>query len=227
MLQQTQVERVIPYYKKWMHRFPTPTALARAPLSDVLITWQGLGYNRRAKALHEVGKILAQQPFPRSLTELQALPGIGPYTAGAVLTFAFNQDHIFIETNIRTVITHHFFPRKKVVPDADIRALLTRMHPSGKGREWYAALMDYGAHLKRIGVRINKKAKGYTKQSSFLGSKREARGALLKRLAKGQASKKELSTLLPQRQEQVLSALTDLVSEGLVEKKGARYQLPI
>lgn len=230
MLQQTQVERVVPYYTIFLKRFPTARKLAEAPLSEVLTLWQGLGYNRRARMLHEAAKAVVgehQGRFPASALELEKLPGIGPYTAGAVAAFACNQDGIFIETNIRTVITHHFFADRDNVTDSEVRLVLEKVHPVEQAREWYAALMDYGAHLKRSGVRINARAKGYTKQSAFSGSPREARGAIVRRLAAGSATKQQLLHLLPtERREQLSEQLEKLLGEKLVEKVGARYFLP-
>jgi A/G-specific adenine glycosylase len=230
MLQQTQVERVIPYYKNFLKQFPNVKVLAEAPLSEVLKLWQGLGYNRRAKMLHEAAKAVVREHggrFPKSADELVRLPGIGPYTAGAVAAFAYNHDEIFIETNIRTVITHHVFPGKEQVSDAQVREVLEKIHPKGKAREWYAALMDSGAHLKRSGVRINARAKGYAKQSTFAGSAREARGAIVRHLSAGPASKQQLLKLLPlERREQLEEQLIKLLREGLLEKSGRSYCLP-
>ncbi len=230
MLQQTQVERVVPYHKNFLKQFPNVKTLAEAPLSEVLKLWQGLGYNRRAKMLHEAAKAVVREhggKFPKSADELVRLPGIGPYTAGAVAAFAYNHDEIFIETNIRTVITHHVFPDKGQVSDAQVREVLEKMHPKGHAREWYSALMDYGAHLKRSGVRINARAKGYTKQSMFTGSAREARGAIVRCLSAGSASKQQLLKLLPtERKEQLEEQLTKLLREGLIEKTGRSYRLP-
>lgn len=248
MLQQTQVERVIPYYKAFLKKFGTVQKLADAPLSEVLIAWQGLGYNRRAKMLHEAAKAVLREhkgKFPASASELEKLPGIGPYTAGAVAAFAYNQDGIFIETNIRTVITHHFFSKElqeetvkentsiyesvlSKIDDKEIIKVLEKVHPVGQAREWYAALMDYGAHLKRSGVRINKKAKGYTKQSPFKGSDREARGALLRALAQGSCTRTKLLQVLgTERKTQLETQLTALLKEELVIREGVRYTLPL
>lgn len=234
MLQQTQVERVIPYYKVFLKKFPSVRALARAPLSAVLIGWQGLGYNRRAKMLHMAGKaIVNQRRFPDTPEALEALPGIGPYTARAVCAFAYNQDVVFIETNIRTVILHHFFPRRNPsiyggVSDEEIARVLKDVFPKGRSREWYSALMDYGAHLKRSGVRLHAKAKGYVKQSTFMGSARQARGAILKELAKGNATKRRLLGLFgDDRIDQLTIQLGVLLKEEMVEKKGTRYRLPL
>jgi len=229
MLQQTQVERVKPYYLAWMKKYPTVSTLAKAPLGDVLKAWQGLGYNRRAKALWETAKVVTDSggTFPKTKSELEKLPGVGPYTAGAILAFAHNEDVIFIETNIRTAVTHHFFPNKKTIDDKAILKILRDVHPKGKGREWYSALMDYGAHLKQSGVKLNARAKGYTKQSRFSGSAREARGAILKELAKGSATKVRLLGLLGEdRRDQLALALEGLLTEGMLARKGAHFRLP-
>ncbi len=231
MLQQTQVERVIPYYEAWLEKFPTVKALAAAPLGDVLRAWQGLGYNRRAKMLHEAAKVVVKDhkgKMPHSIEELVALPGIGPYTARAVLAFADNQDVVFIETNLRTVVLHHFFPNAtEPVSDKEILAVLERAFPEGKAREWYAALMDYGSHLKRSGVRTHIKAKAYARQSTFSGSNRQARGAILKALTKGPQSKTYLTGLLgPDRRDQLEIQLAALTTEGMIERNREKYHLP-
>lgn len=230
MLQQTQVERVQVHYGNWLKKFPTVRALANAPLSEVLKSWQGLGYNRRAKMLHDAAKEIVEKyhgVFPKDAAALETLRGVGPYTARAIAAFAYNADGIFIETNIRTVVTYHFFPRKKKVTDAEVLKLLEETYPRGRAREWYAALMDYGSHLKRSGVRINAKAKGYVKQSMFRGSAREARGAILKVLTKGSCSRKYLEGILgPNRREQVMFQLMKLTKEGMVELRGNLARLP-
>lgn len=230
MLQQTQVERVLPYFKRFLKKFGTLQKLADAPLAEVLILWQGLGYNRRAKMLHEAAKEIVSTHkgrFPQSVEELETLPGIGPYTARAVASFAWNTDELFVETNIRTAITHHFFPHKKIVTDSEVLAVLAKVLPRGRSREWYAALMDYGASLKRSGVRINNKAQGYTKQSQFKGSDREARGAILRALAPGSCTKATLLQILgSERKGQVEAQLAKLLAEELVLRKEARYTLP-
>jgi len=229
MLQQTQVERVIPLYKNFIKQFPTAKRLATAPLSEVLKSWQGLGYNRRAKMLHQAATQLSdvhvlsyrtkhERDTGEGLIEmLEKLPGVGPYTARAVAAFAFNQDVIVIETNIRTAIIHHFFPNKKKISDKEIEKMLISVLPKGRAREWYSALMDYGAHLKRSGVSHNAKSKTYTKQSKFAGSSREARGVILCEFTKGVTSHARLLTLLgPARKEQMKMALKALIKEGLV-----------
>jgi A/G-specific adenine glycosylase len=193
MLQQTQVKRVIPFYTEFTRRFPSAHALAQAPLADVLKVWQGLGYNRRAKMLWQAA---AHIQDAKTIEVLEQLPGVGPYTARAVAAFAYNQGVTFVETNIRTVVMHHFFPTKRNVRDAEVLKILEKAYPKGRAREWHYALMDYGSFLKQSGVRLNTKSKHYTKQSVFRGSLREARGAILRELARGASSERRLMGLL-------------------------------
>ena len=215
MLQQTQVERVIPLYIKFIKAFPTAKKLAQAPLSEVLRYWQGLGYNRRAKMLHQAAKKLGERKR-FSVVELEKLPGVGPYTARAVVAFAYNTNVVFVETNIRTAIIHHFFSNKKDVSDTDIEKILVQVLPKRRAREWYSALMDYGAYLKRSGISHNAKSKTYTKQSRFAGSLREARGAILREFTQGVTSRNRLINVLgPSRKAQMKKALEALIAEGL------------
>ncbi len=241
MLQQTQVERVKPHYEAFLKKYPTARRLAAAPLSDVLKAWQGLGYNRRAKMLHAAAKQLGKSDFPKIVAELEQLPGVGKYTARAVAVFAFSRDAILIETNIRTAVLHHFFPRGRrrtvgntiiydSVSDSQIEEVLQSVRPKVRAkigvREWNWALMDYGAFLKQSGVKLNAKSKHYTKQSKFSGSLREARGAILKELAKGSASKKRLLGLLgDDRVGQLTRALEALTQEGFIVKEGSAFGL--
>lgn len=231
MCQQTQVERVFPKYTLFLEQFPTVDDLASAKLRDVIIVWQGLGYNRRAKMLHECAQELVRTydgTFPKSYESLKALPGIGPYTAGAILAFAFNTPVPVIETNIRTVYLHHFYKGKTKVTDTElfchIEATLSRDNP----REWYWALMDYGTYLKKKFGNPNNRSKHYTKQSTFKGSDRHIRGAIVKILA--QEKRKitrtylhtELTLFKPVR---IDAQLKKLVKEKLLTQTGKTYML--
>ncbi|HQU07570.1 MAG TPA: A/G-specific adenine glycosylase [Candidatus Paceibacterota bacterium] len=227
MLQQTQVERVVPFYRAFLKQFPTAQALAEAPLARVLLAWQGLGYNRRAKMLQAAARAIAVHGVPRSVAALEELSGVGPYTARAVAAFAWNTDEVLIETNIRTAGIHHFFPQRQDVSDTEIKAVLTRALPPGRSREWHWALMDYGAYLKHSGISYNTHSRHYTKQSKFTGSFREARGVVLRTLAAGPMSAQPLYFVLGKdRAIQVKSACRALMSEALIKKVNRRYQLP-
>jgi A/G-specific adenine glycosylase len=235
MLQQTQVERVYRYYERFIAAYPAPEALAAAPLADVLKLWQGLGYNRRARMLHEAAKAITHEhggKMPKTIEGLESLPGVGRYTARAVAAFAYGTPSAFVETNIRTAAFKHFFPRADAVSDADVlaavEASLPRATARGKGvREWYWALMDYGSALKRAGARLNAKSRHYAKQSAFEGSPRQARGAILRSLAGGPMRSEDLIELLgPKRRAQMKSALAALTKEGMIELARGRFRLP-
>lgn len=188
MLQQTQVPRVIGKYKEFLKAFPTVRALAKAPLSDVLTVWSGLGYNRRAKYLHEAAKAIALRHngrIPREYAALRMLPGVGEYTARAIRVFAFNEQDVLLETNIRSAFIHHFFQDIPLVHDRQVRQYAQIAARGQDSREWHAALMDYGAYLKRRGVRNNHKNVQYVKQARFEGSLRQVRGAVLTALVRG------------------------------------------
>lgn len=232
MLQQTQVERVIPKYKSFIKKFPSVIRLSEASLGDVLKEWQGLGYNRRAKNLHECVQRIVEEHngrFPRTYEALVALPGIGPYTAGAVMAFAYNQPVPMIETNIRSAYLHHFFADTTDVHDTDVVRFIA-LHLEEKEvrenpREWYSALMDYGAYIKKEFGNPNKKSKHYTKQSKFNGSDRQIRGALLRELAKSVCTTQKLYNTLNFENTRIQTQLTALKKEGLIEQKNRTWQL--
>lgn len=184
MLQQTQVERVVPKFENFIAAFPDEAALARAGLADVLTLWQGLGYNRRARFLHEAAREVVQRgAFPADEKDLLSLPGVGKNTAGAIRAYAFNQPALFIETNVRTVYFYHFFTDGELVDDKQILPLLEATLDCRQPREFYWALMDYGTQLKRAGVGKITQSKHYKKQSALKGSVREVRGQIIKQLA--------------------------------------------
>lgn len=223
MLQQTQVDRVVSYYKKWIETYPTAQALAKAKLPAVLKHWQGLGYNRRAKYLHEAAKVLAKEPFTG-----QKLPGVGPYTRGAVLAFALNKPEVFVETNIRTVIFHSgILENTRILSDAQLLPIVEELLRRSKmqPRDFYAAMMDYGAHLKKQGVKLNSRSKHYAKQGKFEGSARQLRGALLRELLAAPATPKQLQKKIPRTAGEIEAQLTRLRQEGLVAKRAHRYEV--
>jgi A/G-specific adenine glycosylase len=229
MLQQTQVDRVVPKFRAFMERFPTAASLAEAPQKDVLIMWQGLGYNRRARYVHQAAQMLTErgQTLSDMKHELTTLPGIGPYTAGAVRAFAFNAQEVFLETNIRTVFIHHFFADAAKVPDDALIPLVAQCLPHVREpRVWYAALMDYGSHLKKTIGNVSRRSASYTKQKPFARSPRAVRGAVLKLLAKQPMSdvrlKRAISHYPPEQRAGVLEALC---AERLIHKTGTMYHL--
>jgi len=227
MLQQTQVDRVVPKFEAFIAAFPDETVLAQASLGDVLRLWQGLGYNRRAKFLHDSAKMIGSAykgVFPSTPDDLVKLPGVGVNTAGAILAYSFNQPVVFVETNIRSVIFHHFFSSGELVDDKEIREILEstldREHP----REWYWALMDYGSWLKRSGLGRLQTSKQYKKQSALIGSVREVRGEIIKALAGNTYTRKSLMAVV-KADERFDPALAGLVKDGLVEMTGRNLHL--
>jgi A/G-specific adenine glycosylase len=230
MLQQTQVIRVIPKYRTFLKLFPTVQALSKAPLGDVLKAWQGLGYNRRAKFLWQTAGIIVNDhngKWPKTLTQLQALPGIGSYTAGALMNFCYDIPVPLVETNVRTVYIHHYFKNKPLVSDVDLLPIIASTLDKSNPKEWNWALMDYGSHLKSTIGNASAQSKSYKKQSPFKGSNRYIRGAVLKLLMAKKYSRnslnQELSSFDISRIETQLEALT---KEGLVVKKGQFYSVP-
>ena len=233
MLQQTGVARVTAKYQEFLEVFPTFQALAAAKLSEVLIVWSGLGYNRRAKFLHQAAQKVVdhyQGRIPRTPKDLVSLPGIGPNTAGAILAYTFNEPCIFIETNIRTVYIHHFYAEHPEVTDAQIAELLKQTlaiearQPEPNYRELYWALMDYGSYLKKEVGSLLHQSKAYTKQSVFEGSRRQIRGKILKLLALQHLTAAQLAdSIIDDRLEAVL---VDLLQENLIEKAKGYYSLP-
>ena len=227
MLQQTQTERVTEKYNRWLEVFPTAGDLAAAPLVQVLECWVGLGYNRRANFLHQCAKSIVADYggiVPEDPAVLQALSGIGPYTAAAISTFAYNRPNVFIETNIRAVFIFFFFKDKTDISDRDIFPVIEAALYKENPRLWYYALMDYGAELKKKVVNPNRKSKHYTKQSKFEGSVRQVRGALVRSLtAQTVQSYEQLYDNAQSDKELFDKALAALLKEGLVTEKEETY----
>ncbi|MEM9336505.1 MAG: A/G-specific adenine glycosylase [Patescibacteria group bacterium] len=228
MLQQTQVSRVEPKYRDFMMRWGMARQLAAAPLGEVLRMWQGLGYNSRAKRLWEAAQVVTNDlkgTFPKTYDGLLDLPGVGPYTAGAVMAFAYNQAVPIIETNIRTVYLHHFFKNQTDVDDKEILKLVEKTLDRDRAREWYWALMDYGSHLKQTEGNNTTQSKQYAKQSTFKGSDRQIRGAIIRLLSSESCTRKQLHKL-PFDELRVDAQLEKLLAEGIVSKERTKFQLP-
>lgn len=258
MAQQTQLSRVIPKYEAWVKEFPTIDALAKAKVSDVLRLWSGLGYNRRALYLKRFAEKLVDHPGDRRsigspwdsiaalqndtnkmIAVLKTLPGIGEYTARAIVCFGFNQQVALVDTNVRKVIFVRFgachyegskMTKQSQTHQKDCRASLSmtnrelqeiadQLLPVGKAYEWNQALMDYSA------VMLKKEKLPIPKQSKFKGSYRYFRGLVLKTLLeKKQITDRELDVLLTHhafpQDKQKETLLDELVSEGFICKLG-------
>lgn len=232
MLQQTQVQRVIPKYEQFLKTYPTVASLASAPLGDVLQQWQGLGYNRRAKFLWQAAQLVHDtfdDCMPNTVEQLVTLPGIGINTAGAIAVYAWNIPIIFIETNVRTVYINHFFSGVETVADSELRPVIAESLDTiadfgFEPRQFYWALMDYGTYLKKTIGNVSKRSKHYVKQLKFEGSERQIRGIVIRALSSSPNTKNELEALVSdQRLQSVLDAL---VREGLIAQVHEYYRLP-
>jgi A/G-specific adenine glycosylase len=217
MLQQTQVVRVIPKYEAFVLKFPSFKSLANARTGKVLELWSGLGYNRRALNLQRAAKIVTRNwkgVLPPDIEELDRLPGVGPATAAALYVYAFNRPAAYVETNIRTVFLHFFFNNKKKISDKAILGIVMKTVDHTEPREWYYALMDYGAKLKSEIGNQNRRSKHYVAQSKFKGSNREVRGAILKIITS--RKKMELSKIfkLPFAKSNIKKNILALEAEG-------------
>lgn len=230
MLQQTQTSRVSGKFRNFINLFPDFKALSKAPLKDVLEAWQGLGYNRRGKALNKIADIVLEKyngKLPKSREELKSLPQIGEATSGSIMAFAFNEPTIFIETNIRRVYIYFFFPGKNNVSDDEIEQFLEKTIDKSNPREWYYALMDYGVMLKKTHPELNKRSKKYRKQKKFKGSNRQIRGQVLKLfLKKSERTEKNVIKSLNFKEERIKKVLKDLQKEGFLKKEDNRIYVP-
>ncbi len=238
MLQQTQVPRVVPRFEAFMAQYPTPAATALAPVADVVRAWAGLGYNRRAVSLHRAaGEIVDRHGgvIPATLAELVALPGVGPYTARAVLAFAFEADIGVVEVNSARVLARAAAGRS--LAPAEAQALADALVPAGEGWAWNQAMLDLGATVcvktaPRCGScplqlccawagagpdpAVGSAGAGGT-QSAFAGSDRQGRGRLVDALRAGPVALAGLAEAAgwpaePERAERMASGL---VADGL------------
>ncbi|MDA2922187.1 A/G-specific adenine glycosylase [Patescibacteria group bacterium AH-259-L07] len=228
MLQQTQVSRVCEKYPLFIFAFPNFTSLARAPLRRIMKVWQGMGYNRRALMLKKTASVVMNKfngKLPASIKDLITLPGVGETTAGAIAAFAFNKPVVFIETNIRSVFIHFFFNRRKGVKDSELLPLVEQTLDRLNPREWYYALMDYGAMLKKIYTNPSRTSAHYLKQAPFQGSDRQIRGMIIKVLVVKPLTENELTHKINKDSKQIKKNLLNLCKEGLIKKVGERYQV--
>jgi A/G-specific adenine glycosylase len=230
MLQQTQVPRVALSYSRFVKKFPTVRALAKAPLSAVLAAWSGLGYNRRAVYLKRAAERIVREHggrVPAEAEQLRALPGVGRNTAAAICVYAFDRPAVFIETNIRRAFIHHFFPRRRQVSDDEILPLVAAVLPRRDIRAWYYALMDYGTHLAAALPKRgnpNRRSRHYARQAKFEGSARQLRGAVLR----------ELLRTKRMRQAELVQRLRDgraariaraMAAEGILRRRGTYFEI--
>jgi A/G-specific adenine glycosylase len=227
MLQQTQVERVVVKFQGFLSAFPDFNALAHAPLSTLLRIWSGMGYNRRALALKALAqKVVAEHrgKLPREQEKLRSLPGIGPYTAGAIAAFAYNLPVVFMDTNIRRVYIHEFFQDRENIRDDELTPLVGQTIDTENPRKWYNALMDYGAMLKQKHVNPNRKSAHYIRQSTFENSNRQVRGKILKVLVdEPLLSAAQIVKRIGMDSGRVKVNLMKLTEEGFIKKKGRSY----
>jgi A/G-specific adenine glycosylase len=220
MLQQTQVTRVIPTYATWLRTWPRLEDLSAAPLADVLRAWQGLGYNNRARRLQECARTVCGSAhpglaaLPHTPAELNRLPGIGTYTARAVVVFAHNADVAAVDTNVRRVLTSEL-DLPEDLPASSLQEVAEAVLPRGRSRDWHNALMDYGALVltaRAAGLRPARP------QGAFAGSRRERRARLLRLiLAEGPLAHDELACRLDLPPDEVAALVVLLVRDGLLD----------
>lgn len=248
MLQQTSVARVLPKYEAFIDAFPTPGDLARAPLGDALQLWSGLGYPRRCRNLRDAAHVIHETysgHLPHTLDELLGLPGIGQYTARAVLAFAYRRDVAVVDVNVSRVLSRlEGTPMKARA----LQDLADQLVPQGLGWEWNQVMMDFGARhctvrapqcsscpVKKqcrwagVGDDPAPSSAGASKpQARFEGSDRQARGRALRAVASGARTQKELVELmgLNDAPERALGLTDTLVSEGLLHRSGGLFTLP-
>jgi A/G-specific adenine glycosylase len=224
MLQQTQVSRVIPYYEAWIKTWPTIDSLAQADKQDVLKAWMGLGYNRRAINLHRAALVIQdrfQADVPLAMQHFDEIPGVGEYTAQAVLIFSTNADIVTVDTNIRRILIAEF-KLPETISNHDLWDIARQCLPRGRSRDWHNALMDYGALLitaRQTGIAPK------TRQSRYEGSDRQIRARLLKILLEMPATLPSLSVHLEAPEERLLPILSKMCHEGLLAVDDSKYKV--
>ena len=225
MLQQTQVPRVVPRYEEFLSRFPTPAAAAVAGVAELVRAWAGLGYNRRAVNLHRAAVEIVDRhggELPRTFDQLLALPGVGPYTARAVLAFAFEADVGVVEVNSARVLARAAAGRRLSAGEA--QALADRLVPEGRGWAWNQAMLDLGATVcTKAAPRC-----GGTRQSAFAGSDRQGRGRLVDALRRAPVPEGDLAAAAgwPDQPERAARVAAGLVADGLAAVVDGALVLP-
>jgi A/G-specific adenine glycosylase len=247
MLQQTQSARVLGPWDRFMVIFPTPTACANAPLAEVLRAWEGLGYHRRAKSLHDAAIMLRDEfngQVPQTLSELQTLPGVGLYTASAVASFAFHQPVAVLDTNVGRVVARGVANR--CLRRHEALELANSLLPRGDSAAFNQALLDLGARYCRArplcvtcpvsrvcawrregGDDPAPRSAGVSRpQSYFEGSDRQLRGRVLRVLREGPCTRTQLRASLPGVDNaRRLVVVNGLIRDGLVERTSSGYAL--
>lgn len=252
MLQQTQVARVVPRYEAFVLRFPTPASCAAASVGEVVELWAGLGYNRRAVHLHRAAQAIVAEhggTVPGELEALLALPGIGPYTARAVLAFAYEQDVAVLDTNAGRFISRAIAGRPLVQREAQDR--LDELVPEGRSWEWNQGVLDLGATIctkrgpdcSRCPVAAwcvwrcegdagrdpaDGSAATTRRQSRFEGSDRQGRGRLVAALRRGPVPTSDVAVVAgwPDEPARAHEAAMSLVDDGLACERDGVLTLP-
>ncbi len=222
MSQQTQVDRVIPYRRRRMQDIPNYQALATISKSELLTYRSGLGFNSRALRLQECARVvvdLRDGYLPKNKSDLLTLPWIWPYTAGAICAFAYNQEEVVIDTNIRRVLLF-LLELDEEIGIKELEKIAQELIPQGRSRDWHNALMDYGAvHLTARKTKI----KSLGRQSKFEGSDRQVRGWILKQLTGKRAESLTLDQVLIEfPQKNIKQIVEGMVKDGLVIMKGQK-----
>ena len=231
MLQQTQVLRVIPKYTEFIEKYPSVEVLSKASPASVLRIWKGMGYNRRALYLQKAAIEIVRTHngiFPKIESELRKLPGLGIYTARAILVFAYKQEVGLVDTNIRQIITHFVFgdvPQSEKVIQEAADALV----PKGKSWEWHQALMDYGSsELKKIRP-VAKRIRVVSKVP-FKDTDRFFRGRIMDLLREKSMSEhvlvEHINKTYSKPADFIQTIIQGLVDDGLIQRIGKSIQLP-
>jgi A/G-specific adenine glycosylase len=227
MLQQTQAERVAAKYESFLRDFPNFAALSRARLQNVLQEWHGLGYNKRALALKRIAQIVDTKfdgKLPSDYAALVELPGVGRTTACAIRAFAFDAPEVFVETNIRAVFIHTFFPDAEGVKDCEIYPFVECTLDRSNPREWYYALMDYGVMLKKKFKNPSRQSAHHKKQAPFKRSNRQLRGQILALImTHPDMTETELLRRLTADPELILRNLKKLEEEGFFKRLQTKF----